>query len=86
MGQEKWRVIQLKRSSELHRGPEPRRSDATVGKDFGQLPVAKNQNVQMDSTSQPNSNLGKPKKKGFHRPITMPPLSSKGRNNESPPR
>jgi hypothetical protein len=33
---------------------------AIVGKDLGQPLVAKNQNVQMASTSQPNSNLGKP--------------------------
>jgi hypothetical protein len=76
MGQEKWRGIQLKRILELHRRPGPRRPGATVGKDLGQPPVAKNQNVQMASISQPNPNLGKPKEKRFHRPITMPPLSS----------
>ena len=69
----------------LHHGPGPRRTDATVGKDLGQPPMAKNQNVQMASTSQLNYNLGEPKEKGFHRPITMPPLSRKVRNNESPP-
>jgi hypothetical protein len=37
--------------------------------------VAKNQNFQMASTSKPNSNLGKPKETGFHRPIMMSPLS-----------
>jgi hypothetical protein len=76
MGQEKWRGIQLKRRSELHRGPGPRRPGAIVGKDLGQPPMAKNQNVQMASTSKPHSNLGKPKEKRFHRPITMPHLSS----------
>ena len=76
MGQEKWWGIQHKISSELHRGPGPRRSSATVGKDLGQPPVAKNQNIQMASSAQLNSNLGKPKEKGFHRPITMPSLST----------
>jgi hypothetical protein len=76
MGQEKWRGIQLKRSLELHYRPGPRRPSATVGKDLGQPLVAKNQNVQMASTSQLNSNLGKHKEKRVHRPLTMPPLSS----------
>ena len=75
MEHEKLCEIQLKRSLELHRRPRPRRSDATVGKDLGQPRVAKNQNVQMASTSQLNSNLGKPKENRVHRPITMPPLS-----------
>jgi hypothetical protein len=56
-----------------------------MGKDMGQPPMAKNQNIQVVSTSQPNYNMGKPQEKGFHRPIMMPHLSSKGRNNESPP-
>jgi hypothetical protein len=51
MGQEKWRGIQPKRSSDLHRGPRPRRPGATMGKDLGQPPLAKNQIVQMASTS-----------------------------------
>jgi hypothetical protein len=76
MGQEKWWGIQLKRISELHCGLGPRRSCTMVGKDLGHPPVAKNQNVQIAITSQQNSNLGKPKEKGFHRPIMMTPMSS----------
>jgi hypothetical protein len=65
MGWEKWWGVQLKRNSELHHGPRPRKSSATVGKDLGQLPVAKNQNFQMASTSQPNFNLENLRTRGF---------------------
>jgi hypothetical protein len=47
--------------------------------------VAKNKKIQMVSTSQPNSNLGKPKEKGLHRAVMVPPLPSQGGNNESSP-
>ena len=86
MGQEKWWGIQLKRSSKLHHGPEPRRYGATVGKYLGQPPVTKNQNVEMDSTSQLNSNLRKPLEKELYRSISVSPPSIQGGNNKSTPR
>jgi hypothetical protein len=73
--------IQLKRSMVLHRGPGPRKSRAIVGKDLENPPMAKNQNVRMASSSQPNSNLGEPHEKGFHRSLSLPSLSSQGGNN-----
>jgi hypothetical protein len=47
--------------------------------------VVENKNFQMVGTSQPNSNLGKPKEKGLHRAVMVPPLPSQGGKNESSP-
>jgi hypothetical protein len=73
--------IQPKRSTVLHRGPGPRKSGTTMGKDLENPLLAKNQNVLMASSSQPNSNLGEPHENGFHRSLSLPSFSGQGGNN-----
>jgi hypothetical protein len=59
----------------LHRGLGPRKYGAIVGQNLENPPTAKNQNLQMACSKQPNSNLGEPREKGFHRALPLSSLS-----------
>jgi hypothetical protein len=45
-----------------------------MGQALEQPPLAKNKNLPVANTTQPNPNLGKPKEERFHRPLKMSPM------------
>ena len=53
-----------------------------MGEAMEQPPLAKNKNLPVANTTQPNANVGKLKEERFHRPLNMSPMWRKGWNNE----